>query len=587
MAGRARSCTADTADEPRASRTSRRWRSGVFRRILIGGAILLALLITAYVAARVLVDAEFVESRAQEAVAEATDGAYELAMEAVEVEWLPPSLHARDVEFVPAHEASEEGGGSEAARGDRTVLTITAAELHLNGISPLTLAFGRELRADELEMRAPRITVWLPTGSDAEEDDGGSTASEGREADERASLHLEIAGQLPRIAVDRWTIREGSFSLRTASGVERLALDGVSARLEDVAIDSASARDSSRVLFSEAVEVRLPGYRRVLSDGLYLFEIGPVHASSKDSLIRAEGVRIAPNVSEEEFLRRIDVRRDRVTASVRELSLDALDFRGLLETGRLAAATVELDSFFVDVHSDKRLPPDPDSTATLPHESFRSLDRRVRLDTVRITDGHVRYAEKVEDAVPAGAITFEALRATIRNVTNDSARMSAETPAVVEADTRVMGQGRLRVVIRYDLLSPELVLSYRGGMGEMSATALNPMFLNIEGIEVLSGRVDTLWFDADLTGGLARGTFHGFYRDLQIEMLDRSDLEQDLLDAIKSFIAGDVMMHSRNPPEDEESPRTGTIEHRRQPDDPIFKYLWESLRSGIFSLIGL
>lgn len=69
-------------------------------------------------------------------------------------------------------------------------------------------------------------------------------------------------------------------------------------------------------------------------------------------------------------------------------------------------------------------------------------------------------------------------------------------------------------------------------------------------------------------------------------MLNKETGKRGLRKRIGSFVLDDFMLKSENTDGDS-SLRTGTIDHEHEPDDTFFKFLWHSVRSGLFSLLGL
>lgn len=546
---------------------------GVIALLVVYGALSIVL--------HVVVDADYVATRVNDALRRSTAGAHRVDIESVGWNVWNRSVRAEGVRLRPAapSSSSEENAASRPAR--RYHVTVEAVQL--GGIHLGALLWERTLRLNALTVQRPRMTVEMDAVA------ARDTAANASVHDSTAarSVHQAWAQRLPELAVQRVRINDGAVSLQRAPGRPSDTLWGLSLQLEGAVIDSAAAQDSSRVLFSEAATVSIGGYRRVFNDSLYAFALGAAQASTRDSSLTVTSLRVAPTVPDRVFMERHGHRVDRYKSTARRVALRGVDYRQFVEQRAMRVEAAYVDSLIVDVYRDNHFPRDPaPSSPPMPGETFQGLQRAVRIDTIRVTSRRIRYTERPEGVPQTGSIAFKDVAASIYNVTNDPGRMTRDTPAVVDATARVAGAGRLRTIIRVPLLEPGLNVSYEGQLGPMDAQAFNPTFVNLAGVRVENGHVDTLRFAADVRRGQATGTLHGIYRNLEVETLDQATGERGLKKRIETFILNRVALESSNTREGDE-PRIGTIEHTHVEQHSFFKFLWLTLRSGLLSLMGL
>jgi hypothetical protein len=77
------------------------------------------------------------------------------------------------------------------------------------------------------------------------------------------------------------------------------------------------------------------------------------------------------------------------------------------------------------------------------------------------------------------------------------------------------------------------------------------------------------------------------YHDLDIQMEDKVTLEQDLMARLKTFINDKAKMHEKNPPDEDKPVTVATVARERTPQTPLIKFLWETLREGILTTLGV
>jgi hypothetical protein len=170
------------------------------------------------------------------------------------------------------------------------------------------------------------------------------------------------------------------------------------------------------------------------------------------------------------------------------------------------ASTATVDGLVLNVRRDRRHGSGPAGEASLPHHLVQRLPMPVRVDTVRVRAGAVRYEETAADGVRPGVLVFDRIAATAVNVTNDRRRMTDSTRAVINVRMRIAEAGTVTARLAYDLMAPTLMIAHLGSVGRMPAAAFNAALVDLEGIRVTDGTLDTAWFAVDVLDNMARGT---------------------------------------------------------------------------------
>jgi Domain of Unknown Function (DUF748) len=255
--------------------------------------------------------------------------------------------------------------------------------------------------------------------------------------------------------------------------------------------------------------------------------------------------------------------------------------------------SITLDGSKFDISTIREPGPKPapnpsPKAATLPQISFQSLAMPVHINMIRLTNSIMTYSETARTGARPGTIRFSDMDAKISNVTNDSTLMTAGTPCTIHVSTLLNEAGRLDATFGYNLLSPKLSMTCRGTVSRMNAKPLNELLENLNGIKITSGVVDSTRFDFKIDGDdVARGTVEVLYHELNIQMEDKVTLEQDLMARFKSFVNDKVKMHDSNPLDEDKLATVATIARERTPQTPLIKFLWESLREGILTTLGV
>lgn len=379
--------------------------------------------------------------------------------------------------------------------------------------------------------------------------------------------------ELPRIGIAVHPANNAQGQVQGAGG---LALE-----LDRVFVDT---RDSSRTpIYAGDIRLRAEHYLGVWS-WLAKATAAKVEASLRDSLLRVDGLDVRPTVSDVELPQRSRWRRTRIAVRVARVEAHGVDYAKLLAKAGVSIRTIQVAEPNLDLMLDKNLSPNPKpSPAPLPHRVMRKLRFRLTVDSIRARGGTISYAELNPGKPRPGVVTFERLEGSIRNLSNDPARMSNDHPMVLTASTKLMGSGRLATVLQIPLLADSFRVRYRGTVGPMPLTDFNRFAAINTGARLRSGQALGLSFDGRVIDDYATGRVIPQYRDLKLGLTQRG---VGIVGAVKrhvgSFFANNFKLRRDNPEDgDPEKLAVGRISRRRLPPEDLFPFLWYSLRDAI------
>ncbi len=199
-------------------------------------------------------------------------------------------------------------------------------------------------------------------------------------------------------------------------------------------------------------------------------------------------------------------------------------------------------------------------------------------------NGAVRYSERHQEGNTPGHIWWDQLNGKLTNLSNDPARMSLETPAVLDVSARMYDAAYLRLQWQLPLLEPGPTMSYTGALSPFEAENLSQILAPLEGMRITRGVIDQAWFDVDIRAGHATGQFNAVYQDLGMRFEDRNSGGRNLGQRLLSFAAG-VLVPSNNRDRAGKPARVGTIDWVPEPTDPFFKVFWVAVRTGVLDLV--
>jgi len=539
----------------KADRSARR---SIGRHVLLGVA---TFVVIAYVAINVAVrfswTADFVRRELNRAVLIATDSTYGLNFGSLSFSWNFQKVTLRSIELMPL--------GPDASIDVASITALTIRDVHW-----IRTILGNP-SIDEIVVDAPRLALSLDFITAGADSAPRSSAAPDRES---------VRGEVGDLRLLGGSVVVTSY---TDHGKQTTVLNEVD--LEILGLGSGWKEPVGFILANSNVRLKVGSAHLALDDSLHAIDIQAVDVSSQESTVRVGSMGIGPLVSDSEFVSRLEYRKDRISVFMSDVVFHSADFGAAVRDGSIRASLVTVDSFGIDVYSDHRV---PGRAATEQRkfltEQLRDLPNRIAIDSAVVLDGVVRYTEHPSDGMYPGTFTLEGVTGSILNLSNDPEHALASEPLVARAHGMLQGVRPITAEVSIPVHSPTFDMHFTASAESVDAAIFNDMTVPLEGIEFVSGHVDTLWVDGFATNSVAAGVVNMHYRDLAVRTVDKNSGEQNFGRRVVTVIANLLFVDSQNTPEERDF-RVGQINHTRKLGDTMWGFLWFSVRSGLLALI--
>jgi hypothetical protein len=379
-----------------------------------------------------------------------------------------------------------------------------------------------------------------------------------------------------RIACDAVTLirNDSSFSCRVDSlsvrGIDWLAL------LRGSGIDSRSMGGSVIEAGNVDAELQPSGYS---------VRSGRVRISVADSALIAENLEIYPAVSDEKFFAASRFRETRIDFRARTCSISGLGCVELLGGKNMRARSVQLRGVAADILINKDKPPGTGPPGPrMPSEFLAALDDTVLCDSLELTDGNLRYAERMATGRNPATLTFGGMHVVFTGIAGRPGRYAE---SAVSGTGQFVGGGTMDVAMSIPLAGPPGSFRYSGSLSGMDLGRLNSFIEISDDMRIKSGTLESAAFDIDVHEGSATGTVHALYRNLVIASInDRTGSEGGVLDRFSSWIAKNISIRGTNSPGRSGALKIGKVKYIRKRTDPFLGFTWFALRSGVGDVVG-
>jgi len=362
-----------------------------------------------------------------------------------------------------------------------------------------------------------------------------------------------------------------------ARGGSSIRLDQARFEAKDMRFDPTARGRKRPALWADRARLRASGLV-MRPDTLSKVAIAGLEVGLTDSTLRLAGVRHAPTIPENEWVRRVRVRRDRIHFELDSLRARGVAYRALLADGDIRIRVLELEGARLDVLADKRIRRARPMRHRIPQQLAANPGRALLLDSAVVTRGTIVYREREPDRERPGHVSFDSVRATILGLHLPS----QGRPLRIRASAKLMNAGLLAVEATVPLDAPDFRYELSGSLRAMPVKAFNRFLAENESFEFDDGWVEGITFRQTARAGQAMTTLTPRYRDLSVEPTDDGGGVIGLVSrGANELIADAFVVRSRNPDEDGENLRTARTVRSYDPAQNWLRFVWFGLRDAL------
>lgn len=332
------------------------------------------------------------------------------------------------------------------------------------------------------------------------------------------------------------------------------------------------------VIDSKQIAVNLIKDQKVL-------RLAALYMSVPDSEITSDSVKFYPSISDEKYFSNSNFRQTRFNIDIPIITITGLDIPALIKGKSYKAGRIDIDNLLADilVNMDKlydKSSPDP----LMPNELFSSINKIIKIDSVKVTNGSLKYAERTSIGAQPGVVNFNNVNISIGGIDNS---VTKSENAIIVADGIFMNSGTMKVIMKIPLMSEVFSLNYSGSLSRMNVTPLNKFIEANEHQRIKSGILQSASFNIDVASGHATGTLRVAYQDLSIVLLNKkTGSEKGIFNRMLSFFGEIFVIRSDNMPDKVGNMKIGKIKYSRYTDDYFLQFVWFALRSGVGDVVG-
>ena len=310
-----------------------------------------------------------------------------------------------------------------------------------------------------------------------------------------------------------------------------------------------------------------------------------LHLSGPDSSMVTDSVTWYSLIGDEQFFGKSNYRQTRLNFTIPQIRITGLYWMALIQGNGFIARRITLCDFFADILVNMDKPSRRSSSKPLmPNEALHAMNGIVNIDSIKIINGRLNYAERYALHAQPGVITFSKIMLSITKIANHT---NYPDTIALNGKGLFMDSGIMTLAMALPLSSKDFSLRYSGSLGTMNLAALNKFLEPAEHRRIKSGIVHHAAYSINVLSGHASGILHAEYQDLSIAVLDKkTGSENGIFNRLSSLIGKLFVIHGSNLPDKGRTMNVGIIKYSRNQDNNFTQFLWFGLRSGVGDIVG-
>jgi hypothetical protein len=343
------------------------------------------------------------------------------------------------------------------------------------------------------------------------------------------------------------------------------------AGLEDLRIDSASANDTTRMLFARNLVFEMDELR--VNDSLYHVEIGHFVYSSGEKLAVVNNLLVQPTPDPVMFVHMAGHPKPMYNLSFSEVELVRFDFPLWFSNNEIQAKELLIKKSEIKIYKDCTLPPDTSTrNPPYPHEMLRDAPFLVDIGEVKYENIRIEYTEKNRFTKKTGTVYFSDLRGTMRNVTNHERAITGDHTSEISATTRFMGTALIRVKGVIPLNDMDGSFSVNADIEKVNAGFVDPITTAFAEVGVKEGTIDRVHFEMHGNNKQATGDLEFEYHDLRLDVIP--DDQRNMRNGLATFYVKSFTVWPSNPVRSKTQRTVENYSLRREPGQTFFLFAW-------------
>lgn len=265
----------------------------------------------------------------------------------------------------------------------------------------------------------------------------------------------------------------------------------------------------------------------------YEYLIDGVNFNYQDELLECYGIQVISKRNPYKMTLESKYRESIFNLSLDTLAYHSSNFASLKDLSSIKGRALHLVNLELNLVRNKSIPLDETQYKELFQECFLSLPIPVEIDTLFLKNSSIDYKLYSNKEPQPGHLTLTKLNATISNLYTKSSKAD-----VIMASFK--GVFMKEAPFTFEAILPlkdKKNHTYKGHIGSMEFTSLNPLIANLTRIKLAEGRINSIDFEGRGNQLKNWGTIRSDFEGLKLKVTDNQNNERWLQSGLGNLIA--------------------------------------------------
>lgn len=529
-----------------------------------------------------------VTDRIEKGVQKATNHLYRISFSDITYNPTLGDIVISDVDFLPDTLIYERLHAVKKAPDD--LLKIHVPTVKFTGVYPLSVIFTKILDMGTVSIEKPTIHVLHKSQS----------YNKTIDSVERKTPYQLISKFVKSLEIDRVLLNEVDFTYenREFKTPKKNVIKNVYVEITNVLLDSLSDKSTKKIYYADDYtflikDITLPD-KNQLNDNLFR----NVVFSLRNRQLKIDEYHLKPRADNMTF-GKISGGRDRAEVLFQNIIIRDIQPEMLFPDNKLYAPNMSINGGYVRVFNNKQYPRlKRNKVGEYPHQLLKKLDLKLNINTIHINNVKVTYSEFDPEAKLTGYISFDRIKGTIFNATNDSLPLLKNPICKAQFHTYFMNKGSLDVFFTFNTPSKKGDFTVEGQLGNFEGTSINKITIALVKVSVQSLQISKYVFKLKGDDNRVTGAGTLYYENLKATVLkvDDKNLEEKKekprkrlfgifkRKPIPTFIVNNLILKDSNPRKSGKLV-VGNINHARISTKSFWGTIWGGLGQSLFQCV--
>ena len=497
---------------------------------------------------------------------------YRFSYEEIDIDIVSQRIAFTDFRMTPLEEYRE--AFLKDTTGGKTLKTIKADEITIQGIGLLNFLWDKTIEIDEIDVRAVTVDHLVPPKLKKTTKDISKPKGAGIEGIRLPGIKKLSLGRFNLGSFDMHQIRKGTSDTLLSFQSEGGNVDGLSLikpnEGDDKSYFEPNLHDLVLQLNAQVLNLKKDLYQVSITDLKYTYD--------SDNL-EIQGIIFEPREDRQTFRDKSLYSYEIYDATVQRLFLEDFNLDRFLDQGIVVLKKMELDSLNLNIFRDKTKPFNTDKRVLLLNKKMEALDFPLYVGVIVVKNSYLQYTEQSDYSKPPLILDFSDLQVHLSRLTSIPDSLQTDKPLVVELSAKLDRSVPVGVKLNMPYNHHTFQIS---GHTEKAASfaSLNKTVLPALGLQFTSGSLDGLNFHMTGTPYAVKGELTLRYHDLTVE-IDKPDQQKK---KTLSWVANTLLKKSN--PHKNGRLIVGEIAFDRVMYKGIGNFAWKGVQSGLVNSIN-